>query len=955
MKKGLLLSGLIIAITLLCCCALVAGERVQNSDAALSKETASLKQDPAATQKVDIDELYQRIQELKSQGLYDPQLWADYDNLTSRPLRPPRHTDQGGEDCANATTVGALPYSDGGTLGARDDCATTALPWARPYNDVFYVFTAPSAGDYIFDMCGSNLDTYMRIFTDGVCCSENFVTADDECGGMDPKITLTLTASQVVYIECGYYSNQTTPEAYNFNVTAEEPCEPDYVIPVDCQGYTGQGNTCNAANDCDTRASEDEIWEIEILADGEYNFSLCNTDPYWDSYIYLDIECCGSSHLDSDDDGCGPMFGNSVIECVELTAGTIVYLLVEGYSASDCGAYQLDISCCEPPPPPPECPENTLYGQPVHGPDDSWSAANSDAAPPYIVYESFWEVTAPICDIHWWGFSLFYDFGWYLCDEDPMDFEIIFYPNAAGAYLPDVDNPVCTYNVTLNRQLVGDWGYPLYYWGTTLDPCCDISDGWVSIQGTSVSTPDCYFLWMSSGTGDGNSIQLVDDAFTDTYYDRAFCLTEEVEEDSLLDLGDLHVPCNYPSLPWQNMHPAGNYNPGHLLTNVAWLGASISGELWADPAGHDNNNVYEAAGGDLTDDGVTFYPHTVGGGWGYDICHWENVDVTVTIGARYFTWADTVCEPILYLNAWKDANLDDDFDDVRFCDPAPPNGCGPCDEWIIQDFAINPGMVGGGVPGSYTFAFTFCDPGLYDLTPFEPIFRFRLNSFAVGRHGYGMLDTLCSNMVNGTGPAVDFLGEVEDYNVIEFYQLPVELTTLEAIVGDRQVTLFWTTATEQDNAYFSVLRNGMEIAQVDGSGNSQTAINYEYTDQAVVNGVTYTYRLLSHDINGTVHEYEQTVEATPEAPMPREYALEQNFPNPFNPNTTISYALKEAGFVTLKIYNLLGQNVATLVSQRMESGRYTATFTAKDLPSGIYVYRLDVNDFSATKKMVLMK
>jgi hypothetical protein len=89
--------------------------------------------------------------------------------------------------------------------------------------------------------------------------------------------------------------------------------------------------------------------------------------------------------------------------------------------------------------------------------------------------------------------------------------------------------------------------------------------------------------------------------------------------------------------------------------------------------------------------------------------------------------------------------------------------------------------------------------------------------------------------------------------------------------------------------------------------------------------------------------------------LPTEYALEQNYPNPFNPNTSISYAVKEGGFVSLKVYNLLGQEVATLVSQRMEIGRYTATFSATDLPSGIYVYRLVVNDFTAQKKMVLLK
>jgi len=190
--------------------------------------------------------------------------------------------------------------------------------------------------------------------------------------------------------------------------------------------------------------------------------------------------------------------------------------------------------------------------------------------------------------------------------------------------------------------------------------------------------------------------------------------------------------------------------------------------------------------------------------------------------------------------------------------------------------------------------------------------------------------------------------------------LPVELTTLEAIAADRQVALQWTTASEKDNASFDVQRktassDWMTIGKVDGVGNSQTPTNYSYTDRAVVNGVTYTYRLISRDINGTTHEFEKTVEATPSAPLPTEYALYQNYPNPFNPQTSITYAVKEAGFVTLKVYNLIGQEVGTLVSAKMEAGQYTAAFTANDLPSGVYVYRLEVNNFTAQQKMVLLK
>ncbi len=192
--------------------------------------------------------------------------------------------------------------------------------------------------------------------------------------------------------------------------------------------------------------------------------------------------------------------------------------------------------------------------------------------------------------------------------------------------------------------------------------------------------------------------------------------------------------------------------------------------------------------------------------------------------------------------------------------------------------------------------------------------------------------------------------------------LPVELSSFEAVVGDGEVTLRWTTASESDNDHFEVQRSTqtnhwLSIAQIDGAGNSQTATDYSYTDRGVVNGVTYTYRLISHNMNGTVHEYGEngTVEASPDVQTPMEYSLEQNYPNPFNTQTSISYSLMEAGFVTLKIYNVMGREVATLVSKEMPAGRYTVNLPGNNLPSGLYIYRMTANDFTAQKKMILMK
>ena len=88
---------------------------------------------------------------------------------------------------------------------------------------------------------------------------------------------------------------------------------------------------------------------------------------------------------------------------------------------------------------------------------------------------------------------------------------------------------------------------------------------------------------------------------------------------------------------------------------------------------------------------------------------------------------------------------------------------------------------------------------------------------------------------------------------------------------------------------------------------------------------------------------------------PTSYFLEQNYPNPFNPSTNINYGLKESGFVSLKIYNILGTEVATLVNGYKPAGNYKASFDASRLPSGVYIYSLKTNNFIQTRKMILEK
>lgn len=86
-----------------------------------------------------------------------------------------------------------------------------------------------------------------------------------------------------------------------------------------------------------------------------------------------------------------------------------------------------------------------------------------------------------------------------------------------------------------------------------------------------------------------------------------------------------------------------------------------------------------------------------------------------------------------------------------------------------------------------------------------------------------------------------------------------------------------------------------------------------------------------------------------------EYSLQQNYPNPFNPTTTINYSIKLTGLVTLKVYDMLGIEVASLVNEVKEAGNYSIEFNASELPSGIYVYRLTTGHFVENKKFILLK
>ena len=208
-----------------------------------------------------------------------------------------------------------------------------------------------------------------------------------------------------------------------------------------------------------------------------------------------------------------------------------------------------------------------------------------------------------------------------------------------------------------------------------------------------------------------------------------------------------------------------------------------------------------------------------------------------------------------------------------------------------------------------------------------------------------------------------YLADTFNFRVLRFgafAPLPVELTSFRGVREGNAVRLTWTTASEKNNADFEVQRRSenREVSNeawqvlgfVRGNGTTSDAKSYSFVDRTATGKVSYRLKQVDFD---SAFEYSPVIEV--EAGLPRTFELGQNYPNPFNPSTVISYQLPVASEVSLKVYDMLGREVATLVSGRQEAGRYSVSFNAASLSSGVYFYRLQAGAFVETKKMMLVK
>ncbi len=192
--------------------------------------------------------------------------------------------------------------------------------------------------------------------------------------------------------------------------------------------------------------------------------------------------------------------------------------------------------------------------------------------------------------------------------------------------------------------------------------------------------------------------------------------------------------------------------------------------------------------------------------------------------------------------------------------------------------------------------------------------------------------------------------------------VPVEMTTFRGIVNGGNIELLWQIASEYDNHGFEVYRsynNGGDwekIGFVRGRGTANNTGEYSFSDPITdvhQNVGKVQYRLKQLDFSGR-YEWTNAVEVFLGS-TPTDLVLYQNFPNPFNPATKISYQMQTAGFVTLKVFNAVGDLVATLVEEQKDAGLHVAEFDGSSLPSGSYVYQINVNGKIDQKKMALTK
>ena len=272
--------------------------------------------------------------------------------------------------------------------------------------------------------------------------------------------------------------------------------------------------------------------------------------------------------------------------------------------------------------------------------------------------------------------------------------------------------------------------------------------------------------------------------------------------------------------------------------------------------------------------------------------------------------------------------------------------------------------IGGDWGSSWSYTYTYSSSNLqerYDMI----LMSDNVWNTGSGVHYNGTYTTVGNPTPNADEMAAS--NHLPVYAVFDFTDIagPVELESFEGKFNGESVSLDWKTATEVNNFGFNIERsfdstNWSKVGFVKGYGNSNVPHNYSFIDNNFISSGNYFYRLKQIDNDGSF-EYSNIITVNVVSPV--QYTLRQNYPNPFNPTTTIEYSLPKDSFVIVKVFDILGRQVKTLIDKFQNKGIHKVNFNGRQLASGTYFYRIIAASkensksifFNQTKSCILLK